>query len=216
MIPIAGSAYTYSYATMGELMAWIIGWDLVLEYAVGAATVAIAWSQYFNRVLGFVRVGHTVAVVPLALPGHAGTGANGVAAVNGIMNVPAVVHPVPAHAAADPRHAAVGVRQQPDRRPQGLDRADGDRAGLGLHQPGEPHAVHSRADARSRTPQGITHDYGGIMGILGAAGVVFFALHRVRRGLDRRAGSEEPEAGHADRHPRVRSPICTVLYVLFA
>ena len=52
MIPIAGSAYTYSYATMGELVAWIIGWDLVLEYAVGAATVAIAWSQYFNRVLG--------------------------------------------------------------------------------------------------------------------------------------------------------------------
>src|SRR4051794_38168912 len=51
MIPIAGSAYTYSYATMGELVAWIIGWDLVLEYAVGAATVAIAWSEYFNRVL---------------------------------------------------------------------------------------------------------------------------------------------------------------------
>src|ERR1041384_902601 len=51
MIPIAGSAYTYSYATMGELVAWIIGWDLVLEYAVGAATVAIAWSEYANRVL---------------------------------------------------------------------------------------------------------------------------------------------------------------------
>src|SRR3954451_14269917 len=51
MIPIAGSAYTYSYATMGELVAWIIGWDLCLEYAVGAATVAIAWSEYFNRVL---------------------------------------------------------------------------------------------------------------------------------------------------------------------
>ena len=51
MIPVAGSAYTYSYATMGELVAWIIGWDLVLEYAVGAATVAIAWSEYFNRVL---------------------------------------------------------------------------------------------------------------------------------------------------------------------
>ena len=54
MIPIAGSAYTYSYATMGELVAWIIGWDLVLEYAVGAATVAIAWSEYFNKVLSYV------------------------------------------------------------------------------------------------------------------------------------------------------------------
>src|SRR6266852_5587455 len=43
MIPVAGSAYTYSYATMGEFVAWIIGWDLILEYAVGAATVAIAW-----------------------------------------------------------------------------------------------------------------------------------------------------------------------------
>ena len=49
MIPIAGSAYTYSYATMGEFVAWVIGWDLCLEYAVGAATVAIAWSEYFNR-----------------------------------------------------------------------------------------------------------------------------------------------------------------------
>jgi basic amino acid/polyamine antiporter, APA family len=46
MIPIAGSAYTYSYATMGELLAWIIGWDLVLEYAVGASTVAVSWSGY--------------------------------------------------------------------------------------------------------------------------------------------------------------------------
>ncbi|HEX5024281.1 MAG TPA: amino acid permease [Agriterribacter sp.] len=51
MIPIAGSAYTYSYATMGEFIAWIIGWDLVLEYALGAATVSIAWSQYLNNLL---------------------------------------------------------------------------------------------------------------------------------------------------------------------
>ena len=49
MIPIAGSAYTYSYATMGELVAWFIGWDLILEYALGAATVAIAWSEYLNK-----------------------------------------------------------------------------------------------------------------------------------------------------------------------
>jgi APA family basic amino acid/polyamine antiporter len=49
MIPVAGSAYTYSYATMGEFIAWIIGWDLVLEYAVGSATVAISWSRYFVK-----------------------------------------------------------------------------------------------------------------------------------------------------------------------
>jgi APA family basic amino acid/polyamine antiporter len=49
MIPIAGSAYTYAYATMGELLAWIIGWDLVLEYAVGAATVAVSWSSYVYK-----------------------------------------------------------------------------------------------------------------------------------------------------------------------
>lgn len=51
MIPVAGSAYTYSYATMGEFVAWIIGWDLVLEYALGAATVAASWSQYFSQLL---------------------------------------------------------------------------------------------------------------------------------------------------------------------
>ena len=52
MIPIAGSAYTYSYVTMGEFVAWIIGWALVLEYALGAATVSIAWAEYLNRLVG--------------------------------------------------------------------------------------------------------------------------------------------------------------------
>src|SRR4029079_12135390 len=52
MIPIAGSAYTYSYAPMGELVAWIIGWDLVLEYLAGAATVSVGWSGY---VVAFVQ-----------------------------------------------------------------------------------------------------------------------------------------------------------------
>ncbi|MEJ5052961.1 amino acid permease [Sphingobacterium sp. MYb382] len=51
MIPVAGSAYTYSYATMGEFVAWIIGWDLVLEYALASATVAVSWAQYFNQLL---------------------------------------------------------------------------------------------------------------------------------------------------------------------
>src|SRR3954465_10628493 len=63
-IPISGSAYTYTYATMGELIAWIIGWDLILEYAVGAATVGIAWSEYLNNLL--VNVLH-MQPVPFAL-----------------------------------------------------------------------------------------------------------------------------------------------------
>ena len=56
MVPVAGSAYTYAYATLGELMAWIIGWDLVLEYAVGASTVAHGWSKYFQALLKIFNV----------------------------------------------------------------------------------------------------------------------------------------------------------------
>src|SRR5213594_1175187 len=83
MIPVAGSAYTYSYATMGELVAWIIGWDLVLEYAVGAATVAIAWSEYFNRVLEWfqMRIPYEWSHSPFE---------SSTAGVSGIMNIPAV------------------------------------------------------------------------------------------------------------------------------
>src|SRR5687767_5886158 len=51
MVPISGSAYTYSYATMGELIAWIIGWDLIIEYAIGNVAVAISWSEYFHKLL---------------------------------------------------------------------------------------------------------------------------------------------------------------------
>ena len=55
MVPVAGSAYTYAYATLGELFAWIIGWDLVLEYAVGSATVAHGWSAHFQE---FIPIFH--------------------------------------------------------------------------------------------------------------------------------------------------------------
>src|SRR5436853_3734844 len=51
MIPQAGSAYAYSYATLGEIVAWIIGWDLILEYAVGNVAVAISWADYFKSLL---------------------------------------------------------------------------------------------------------------------------------------------------------------------
>src|SRR3979411_713145 len=58
MVPVAGSAYTYAYATLGELFAWIIGWDLILEYAMSCATVASAWSQYFNKFISLAFGDH--------------------------------------------------------------------------------------------------------------------------------------------------------------
>jgi APA family basic amino acid/polyamine antiporter len=79
MIPIAGSAYTYAYTTMGEFVAWIIGWSLILEYALGAATLSIAWSEYLNKLLtqqGFSPVPFAWCHSPME---------------GGIMNIPAVI-----------------------------------------------------------------------------------------------------------------------------
>ncbi|BDC52648.1 amino acid permease [Bryobacterales bacterium F-183] len=81
MIPIAGSAYTYAYCTMGEFVAWTIGWALVLEYALGAATVSIAWSEYLNNLLGGT-IPYEWCHSPLEV---STTG------VSGIMNLPALV-----------------------------------------------------------------------------------------------------------------------------
>jgi basic amino acid/polyamine antiporter, APA family len=80
MIPIAGSAYSYSYATMGELIGWIIGWDLILEYAVGAAAVAVGWSGYLNVILAGMGI-H----LPHALT-HAPGGSDG-----GLVDLPALL-----------------------------------------------------------------------------------------------------------------------------
>jgi len=100
MIPVAGSAYTYAYATMGELMAWIIGWDLILEYLFGAATVAVGWSGYFVAFLTklgihipaqfaeapFAVVG-THTLVPAQFCVDPATGAKVVDAVGKVMDV---------------------------------------------------------------------------------------------------------------------------------
>ncbi|HYB91975.1 MAG TPA: amino acid permease [Candidatus Binataceae bacterium] len=80
MIPVAGSAYSYSYATMGELVGWIIGWDLVLEYAVGAAAVASGWSGYFAVILG--GLGFHLPVALTHAPGSA---------PGGVIDLPALV-----------------------------------------------------------------------------------------------------------------------------
>jgi APA family basic amino acid/polyamine antiporter len=215
MIPIAGSAYTYSYATMGELMAWIIGWDLVLEYAVGAATVAIAWSQYFNRVLGFVGWEIPWQWYHSPFQVMPGTGADtGVAAVNGIMNVPAVgilflltlllIRGTQQSALVNSLIVIVKVSIV----------LAVIALGWGFIDPMN-HTPFIPEPSKYTNAQGIVHDFGGIMGILGAAGVVFFAFI----GFD-----AVSTAAQEAKNPKKDMPIgilgslavCTVLYVLFA
>ncbi len=207
MIPIAGSAYTYSYATMGELMAWIIGWDLVLEYAVGAATVAIAWSQYFNKALAFV--GMSIPYQWYHSPFE--TSPEG---VTGIVNIPAVfilliltallvrgtkesafVNGLIVITKVTIVLAVIAI-------------------GWGYIDPAN-HSPYIPPETDYVDAAGITHKFGGIMGILGAAGVVFFAFI----GFD-----AVSTAAQEAKNPKRDMPIgilgslviCTVLYILFA
>ncbi|RYD94678.1 MAG: amino acid permease, partial [Sphingomonadales bacterium] len=85
MIPVAGSAYTYSYATMGEFLAWTVGWGLIMEYAIAASAVSVGWSGYFtgtilNEFLG-IHLPAYLTAGPLALGGHVG----------GFINLPALI-----------------------------------------------------------------------------------------------------------------------------
>lgn len=88
MVPVAGSAYTYAYATLGELFAWIIGWDLILEYSVGAATVGISWSRYLVSFLGKFNI-HLPAQL-VASPFEMIKLADG-SQIHGYINLPAVL-----------------------------------------------------------------------------------------------------------------------------
>jgi APA family basic amino acid/polyamine antiporter len=208
MIPVAGSAYTYSYATMGELVAWIIGWDLVLEYAVGAATVAIAWSEYFNRVLEWfgMRIPYEWSHSPFET--MAGSG------VHGIMNIPAVVILLALTAllirgtqeSANVNAIIVIIKVSIVL----LVIAIGwEFVNPVNHTPFVPEAT------LYRTPTGITHNYGGVLGILGAAGVVFFAYI----GFDA-VSTAAQEAKNPSRDMPIgilgSLVVCTVLYVLFS
>jgi APA family basic amino acid/polyamine antiporter len=206
MIPVAGSAYTYSYATMGELVAWIIGWDLVLEYAVGAATVAIAWSEYLNRVLEWfgLRIPYAWSHSPF----------ESMAGSHGIVNIPAVVilGLLSALLIRGTRESAfvnsiiVIVKVTIVMMVIAI--------GWGFINPAN-HTPFIPAPTTYVTPQGITHNYGGVLGILGAAGVVFFAFI----GFD-----AVSTAAQEAKNPKRDMPIgilgslvvCTILYVLFA
>src|SRR5687768_5192739 len=87
-VPISGSAYTYGYATLGEFVAWIIGWDLILEYALGAATVAVGWSGYLVSILRDFNIEFPGAFS--AAPGTVVTLMDG-STVTAVFNLPAVV-----------------------------------------------------------------------------------------------------------------------------
>ena len=96
MIPVAGSAYTYSYATMGELVAWIIGWDLVLEYAVGAATVVDRVERILQPRARMVRAATYRTSGDIRRSRSCDPAVCG-SAINGIMNIPAVFILAAAH-----------------------------------------------------------------------------------------------------------------------
>jgi APA family basic amino acid/polyamine antiporter len=89
MVPVAGSAYTYAYATLGEMFAWIIGWDLVLEYAVGSATVANGWSSFFQSLLPKLGIHLPEAISRAPIAYDAATGH--FVGTAGIINLPAVI-----------------------------------------------------------------------------------------------------------------------------
>src|SRR5438876_934287 len=207
MIPVAGSAYTYSYATMGEFVAWIIGWDLILEYAVAAATVSDAWSEYANRVLGWFNM--AIAYQWTHSPFEHDPGGT-----YGIMNVPAlfILLILTMLLIKGTKESAfvnglivilkvsivllfIGIGWQ------FINPAN--------HTPLIPPAT------THTTAQGIVHHYGGLLGILGAAGVVFFAYI----GFD-----AVSTAAQEARNPKRDMPIgilgslvfCTILYVLFS
>jgi APA family basic amino acid/polyamine antiporter len=213
MIPIAGSAYTYSYATMGELVAWIIGWDLILEYGIGAATVSIAWSEYLNRLLLWLfntEVPYEWCHSPLEKL----TDASGNVLAHGIMNVPAVFIVL-----ALSLLLIRGMKESAF--VNGLIVIAKVAIvlmiivlGWGFINPAN-HTPYIPEATDVVDSQGVSHSYGGFWGILGAAGTVFFAFI----GFD--AVSTAAQESH---NPKRDMPIgilgslavCTVLYILFS
>jgi basic amino acid/polyamine antiporter, APA family len=208
-IPISGSAYTYTYATMGEFLAWIIGWDLILEYAVGAATVGIAWSEYLNNLL--VTVLH---MNPIPYEWSHSPFQTSPEGVDGFINLPAlfIVGAISLLLIKGTQESAFvnGLIVLVKVTIVILIIV------LGWHfiNPVN-HATYIPAATTYVDDQSVSHNFGGIMGILGAAGTVFFAFI----GFD-----AVSTAAQETKNPKRDMPIgilgslavCTVLYILFA
>lgn len=214
-IPISGSAYTYTYATMGELLAWIIGWDLILEYAVGAATVGIAWSEYLNNLL--VNVLH-MKPIPYSLC-HSPfqktfDPVTHQVLEQGIINLPAlfIVAVISLLLIKGTQESAFvnGIIVITKVAIVIMIIA----FGWQFINPAN-HATYIPAESVYTDDSGVDHSFGGIMGILGAAGTVFFAFI----GFD-----AVSTAAQETKNPKRDMPIgilgslaiCTVLYILFA
>jgi len=195
MIPVAGSAYTYAYSTMGELLAWIIGWDLVLEYAVGAATLGVSWSNYLARLLG-----HFGLALPKALTAGPLEG--------GIVNLPAIFIICFTSAVL-----IIGISESA--RFNAIIVAIKVTIVLLVIVLGWGHI--DPANHSPLIPPNTTGDFGhyGFSGVMRAAGIVFFAYI----GFD-----AVSTAAQEARRPQRDMPIgiigslgiCTLLYVLFA
>ena len=213
-IPISGSAYTYTYATMGELLAWIIGWDLILEYAVGAATVGIAWSEYLNNLLVQVLHWKPIAYEWCHSPfEHSIADAAGIVH-SGIINIPAL-------GIVTLLSLLLIKGTQESAFVNGLIVITKVSIVILIIILGWGFINSSNNVPYIPEPsiytdsQGINHHFGGIMGILGAAGVVFFAFI----GFD-----AVSTAAQETKNPKKAMPmgilgslaVCTVLYILFA
>jgi basic amino acid/polyamine antiporter, APA family len=208
VIPIAGSAYTYSYVTMGEFIAWIIGWDLVLEYAVGAATVAIAWSEYFNKLLHYFGMNVPYQWSHSPFQTEVGTG------VQGLMNIPAVFILLilslllvrGTQESAWVNNLIVITKVSIVILVIAL--------GWQFINPAN-HTPYIPPASEFTTALGSKHPFGGFWGIVGAAGVVFFAFI----GFDA-VSTAAQEAKNPGRDMPIgilgSLVICTILYVLFA
>lgn len=212
MIPVAGSAYTYSYATMGEFVAWIIGWDLVLEYALGAATVSIAWSEYLNKLLGYFNL--QIPYEWSHSPFEVLTNSSGVVVAHGIMNIPALLILLLLTVLL-----IKGIRESSF--VNGLIVITKIAIvvlfivlGWSFINPAN-HTPFVPEASKYVDAQGIVHNYGGLLGILASAGVVFFAFI----GFD-----AVSTAAQEAKNPKKDMPrgilgsliICTLLYVFFS
>ena len=176
MIPISGSAYAYAYATLGEIIAWTIGWDLILEYAVGSMTVSIGWSGYFQRILaGF---GWHLPAWMCAAAGHDARGGDEPAG------------------GAD-RSGDHGPARDRHPRERALQRDHGrDQAGRGGLLPGRGLQVREARELVAVRALRLVRDHGRGRGRL-------LRLHRLRRRLDHGRGGQEPQPRPADRHHRL-------------